>query len=400
MGAGDLQRRLDAIFDPGGEMAEFARVLELLAGPDGKVLGVDTTSFMESFRRGKTHTSIAARAIELFGPLGWAPSNQMPVDAYEKALASLLVDGDVERAEGILTDCWDLDYRLRRPIGQVSVLAADDPELDPLFKARSRLLYKAKEHHDAGRYEASIPILLAQVEGIVADTSGGKMFFSKSDRKKAEIIEARSIATLSEALPVVREALSSNMDYSAAEGSIRRHGIMHGRELAYDTRTNSVKCFVLLQAIVEWAQPVARELVEHRKAEREARWAGSEETDEDGRRRDRREFLSTRLALRNLATSQMGWYRQENRYRQDLLEKLGPRFTKDGLPHNHGIVLHVSADGQEWWAYRRTVTGWCFGIGASGPPPHQVLYEGAEPPQGGPTTDGWADRFEYPPNWE
>ena len=115
--------------------------------------------------------------------------------------------------------------------------------------------------------------------------------------------------------------------------------------------------------------------------ERLKRHAGSEATDERGRRLDRREFKETIKALRWLSTCQMGWYRKhQGRYQADLLERLGNDFTRQGLPADSGITMKVSKDGQAWFAWRRTVTGWCFAIGASGPPPEQWEYDGPEPP--------------------
>ncbi len=90
--------------------------------------------------------------------------------------------------------------------------------------------------------------------------------------------------------------------------------------------------------------------VEERKSTREARWAGSDETDADGRRRDTRAFLSTRLALRRPSSGQMGWQNNHSAYRDDLLTLVGAQFVKDGLSVEHGITMHVSQDGQGWSA--------------------------------------------------
>lgn len=54
-----------------------------------------------------------------------------------------------------------------------------------------------------------------------------------------------------------------------ATGSDKRHGIMHDRELRYDNRVNSTKVFVLLAAVVEWAQPLIRAEIDRRRAERD-----------------------------------------------------------------------------------------------------------------------------------
>jgi hypothetical protein len=126
-------------------------------------------------------------------------------------------------------------------------------------------------------------------------------------------------------------------------------------------------------------------------AERLERNAGVDGEDDDGQRLDQREFAETKKALHWLGTMQMGWHRNRGgRYRPELLDMLRP----DGLPEDHGIQLNVARDGQSWWAWRRTVTGWCFAIGAAEGPPDQWLYDGPEPPSGFPGQDpAWGDRW-------
>ncbi len=120
--------------------------------------------------------------------------------------------------------------------------------------------------------------------------------------------------------------------------------------------------------------------------ERERRYAGSDETDDVGRRLDRREFDATIDALRFLETCQDNWHRNRGgRYRDDLLTMVGDHFR--GLPEESGIELRISEDGQSWYAWRRTLSGWCFAIGAGGPPPEQWEFDGPEPPQGCPGRD-------------
>ena len=120
--------------------------------------------------------------------------------------------------------------------------------------------------------------------------------------------------------------------------------------------------------------------------ERLRRYAGSNRTDTEGRRLDQREFKETTEGLRFLATCQMGWYRNRGgRYhRERLLSVIGDDFTRHGLPKDHGIAVRVTKNGQAWYAWRRTVTGWCFAIGAAGPPPDQWEFDGPETPNGFP----------------
>jgi len=127
------------------------------------------------------------------------------------------------------------------------------------------------------------------------------------------------------------------------------------------------------------------------------RYAGSDETDAEGRRLDRREFRETTSALNWLASCEEGWYHNEHRggrqYRADLLEALGNDFTSHGLPQDSGITVKIAEDGQAWFAWRRTITGWCFAIGAAGPPPDRWEYDGSEPPNSFPGKDRrWGER--------
>jgi hypothetical protein len=138
--------------------------------------------------------------------------------------------------------------------------------------------------------------------------------------------------------------------------------------------------------------------------ERIRRYTGSDETDEEGRRLDRREFEETTDALRYLAGCHMGWYRNRgNRYRTDMLEIMSNDFSRQGLPQEHGITMRVRRDGKAWYAWRQTVTGWCFAVGAAGPPPNQWEYDGPGPPSGFPGEDrAWGDGpfdFETSRNW-
>ena len=136
-------------------------------------------------------------------------------------------------------------------------------------------------------------------------------------------------------------------------------------------------------------------LVQLAKLEEEERlrhYEGSDEVDDKGRRMDRRVFVETMAASSWLANCHMGWYRHDMHYRDDLLKKLDDDFTQQGLPRESGITMYVDRDGQSWFTWRRTVTGWCFAIGATDPPPTIWKYDGPDPPCGYPGQEPkWGD---------
>ena len=126
----------------------------------------------------------------------------------------------------------------------------------------------------------------------------------------------------------------------------------------------------------------AREANEDLAAERRRRYEGVEGTDWEGKQLDQREFEPTRRALDRLAMFHRARY-ENGRYRADLMQMVGGLLS-DNLPGDIGVTMTVHKKGRSWFAWRRTVTGWCLGIGAAGPPPDQWTYEGREPPTGFP----------------
>ena len=106
---------------------------------------------------------------------------------------------------------------------------------------------------------------------------------------------------------------------------------------------------------------------------------------------DRREFDETIRALEALSSAHMGWYRHEpaGRYRDKIADFMS--IYARGLREEHGITMKVAGDGQSWYAWRRTESGWLFGVGAASKPPDQRFYDGEYPPRGFPGPDGrWA----------
>lgn len=166
---------------------------------------------------------------------------------------------------------------------------------------------------------------------------------------------------------------------------LRGFGLYEAREMATADTFSASRATAL--NLIRRAEE--READQLRREDRLRRYAGVAGTDSEGRQLDRREFEATTRALTFLWTCHAGHYRKDGRYREDMLgiAELG---GFDGLPDDHGIIMELTPDGQSWWAYRRTVTGWCFAIGASMEPPDEWRVDGAEPPTGPPGLgEGW-----------
>lgn len=339
-------------------------------------------------------------ALEHLTPRGWAIAH-MSQDAIREAVR-LVAAGRGDEADEHLALQWEGDRAvyIKRACDQMRSMCLGDPELDPLFKARARLMWKAKEHHEAGRYDASIPILQAQIEGLAVDVAGRK-FFTK--RNPADVVDQARLVTIAANLSVLHSVYGESVNVTQIAGSLSRHGVAHGRELAYDTKINSAKTWSLMDAMVDWAQPLMQVEVARRRAERQAASTGSQETDENGRRVDDRELVETAAMLQTLMTSAMGWHSQLGRFRDDLAGGMyGDKdFRTRGLPGADGTFQRVRSDGQEVIYWRVTVSGWVVG----GAVTHgergfmDRFYDGPVAPPGGPSEapEVWSD---VPtPNW-
>lgn len=151
----------------------------------------------------------------------------------------------------------------------------------------------------------------------------------------------------------------------------------------WTNRIASAPNFMACREVVDlfWSERLAAQQAIVEETERLGRYAGSDQVDGYGKRLDRREFTETIAALRYLSTCHMGWYRNRGgRYQADLLDRFDNDFTRQGLPKESGIKMTVASDGQAWYAWRRAITGWCFAIGAGGPPPQEWEYDGPNPP--------------------
>lgn len=391
--------------DPEGELDLLTTGMRALSwGPLGWLLkqaGVDETSIASARSARQRYEQLVtwpSEVAEALGQFGWIAFSQAPEAEYRQA-ALLAEHGDAEAAETLLTETWNDGERLRRGAIRIQQIYRGNDEVRLIGQRRRLLLDEALENHTQRRYASAINIVLPQIDGIVHDMTGkdAKSFFAA--RAKAQHLQDdETLAGHPEGLAVLGDLFNRGRRSTTVDGELVRHGILHGRELGYDTLRNSTKALVALLAVLEWAKPLADVRAGQLERERDARHAGSDESDEFGQRLDRREFDETRAALQQLAGMQMGWYRNRGgRYRPELLELL----TIGDLPDDHGIELCVSDDGQSWWAWRRTITGWCFAIGATDPPPDQWLFDSPEPPSGFPGDDpAWGERWGFDAkNW-
>ncbi len=335
------------------------------------------------------------QVAEHLAPLGWIAFGEMPVDEY-RAAAALAAAGEADAAEELLVAAWEEDDRLRFFLTRL-VKTAYPEELSAICHRRWHLLNEVCDNHADGRFASAIALALTQIDGVVFDMTGreAKSFFA-TGCKARHLQDETTFAGHPNGLQVLARLFTKDRNRTVVDGELRRHGILHGRELGFDDRRNSVKTLVALAAVLEWAAPFGRAEADRLAREREERWAGSRERDEFGRLRDRRGFSQAKQALMTLATYQHGYFTRHGCYAASVEDlDQGGRLPRD-------IVIQVAEGSGSYRAWTSTPPGLVFGIaGAEGEFVGWQYVGDAEPPRDIHTSDEWRHDATDPshPDW-
>jgi hypothetical protein len=371
---------------------EIQEIQEFITSDLGRAIAVAGGVSLESLDRSiETVDSTIrnlANSIECLGALGWATnSGGAPLDEQREALG-LVTKGAIDEANAILSTGWE--KLADRVVGQVAGLHFGDDSLWEIATARWALVAKAMAHHFNGDYEASILLLLTQVEGIVMDVTVssnqpmGKYFFKT--KRGASATDGDTVVGIEGALSIVRDWFCGGVLETQIGGTLSRHGIAHGRQLGYGTRENSARCIALLAAVIEWVRPLAEQLADQRNNDRLAVHAGSEEVDDSGIRMDRRGFSDARSRLLLLRAAQEQF---RDAYGHFASGAKRTRFKVKGAE----LVTEMSKGGH-WSGYTASESGLIFGLAVSDT--GLRYFEGKSVPPRPESTD-WSD--EETPNW-
>jgi len=363
-------------------------------------VGVDL-GHLDSLRRDVRESAIASiQAAISFAELGWTVSARAPDrHAYAEALRIWRETADPAAVDDCLTKWWnDGKTYLRGTFGPMTPLAGrHQPTLDLLLE-RNRLLIKALDHHERGEYEASVLIVLSQIDGLVFDlTDPPYGFFYEGKDHNFE--DEATVAGMPVFLRSARKAVLRDPRMTSLSGSFQRGPIVHGRQLAFGTLTNSTKAFAMLGGVVEWLKPKALEKTERLQLEHEAIYAGSGARDAEGRRLDARGFSDARSSLRWLAIREANEYRSGGRYRDDM-NVMFPSSELGMMKRRDSIRLALADDGRSYWAWCPTDSAVCFGIAATEGDVMSSFYADVGPPRAPGEDPRWIAELDgRPPDW-
>jgi len=129
----------------------------------------------------------------------------------------------------------------------------DIKEKHPLRAAIVKSAFKA---HKVGEYNLSIPVLLAQIDGICKEITNQGLFTKRGEPKRPQIatyidelntsaLEAALLSPLAEVKPINAHENNLGVEFTG----LNRHMIIHGQSITYGTRMNSFKAISLLNYV-------------------------------------------------------------------------------------------------------------------------------------------------------
>ena len=190
--------------------------------------------------------SVPDRFNHLFRQYGWIASEYMNFEAMKRAV-QIAEDEGIDEAEQFLEDHWNsnenIEFWLRRLC------------FNPLVSKRYKLLSLALKDHNAERFHASVPVVLAQIDGIVFDLTK-KSFFERGRKRTKHLRAKESVVADPSGLAALADGLSDPRS-ATDQGPVSlayRHGIFHGEDLGYANRRTSTKAFAALLSLAPWVE--------------------------------------------------------------------------------------------------------------------------------------------------
>lgn len=244
--------------DPNGRLRETIEHVQVLKDPlvRGllKVLGAPPTAIdrmVEVSEELRRLVGAYARWVPLV-KLGWAITDAANEAVYDRALQAL-DEGEPDNAESVLEEFWNEGDRLEKVLVLRALRVAVCSEIRMrVGRERLRILQLAAEDHRAGRYHASIPVVLAQMEGMLRDTTRSSPFQSLT-----RLVDDETQGGHPEILRELFALGSMKVERTYTELGAAfppRHGVLHGRDLGYATRRNSTKVFVAMAELATFCR--------------------------------------------------------------------------------------------------------------------------------------------------
>lgn len=174
---------------------------------------------------------------------GWYVDPEMPCTAIGE-IAELFLNGNEAEAHSRLEAYY------------IATCSIVEERLKVQFPARHQILSEAFEAHRNSKYSLSVPVFLAQADGICVDLLGVQLYSKRDGGTKTAVQDAISETVLGSNTWAYLSPLTKPFPISFGpaqrdEQDLNRHAVFHGESVNYNSMRNSCKAISLL-AFTAW----------------------------------------------------------------------------------------------------------------------------------------------------
>lgn len=124
----------------------------------------------------------------------------------------------------------------------------DASSLHPAFVSRHQILRDAAEAHFQGKFTLSVPVLFAQIEGLLRELGGLSLSDKFRSTVSTDIWDGRMLFNLADSAGYFNAFISRLFEGQQAESTFNRNPILHGMNVDYATEEWSL---ILLLIVLE-----------------------------------------------------------------------------------------------------------------------------------------------------
>lgn len=238
-----LQKAFESIKLPNYQLPDLSHFTKQIEQYQKSLNGIISPAFEELQRSFRELPPKIQEALLLLAQHGWYLDFNMPLPSLweiKKAISS----GEVAEVEEALVEYFE------------SQLEEIEKSISVQFPHRSHIISSAIKAHRNGDYYLSIPVLLAQTDGVCKEVVDQYLFIKK-DRKPRTAIYVEQVAadTYKAALlsPLAASTPISASEHERQEGFnlLNRHMVLHGESLDYGSKVNSLKAISLVNYVAQ-----------------------------------------------------------------------------------------------------------------------------------------------------
>ena len=218
--------------------SSLSSVVEAAKFPDLGLFRMDSGFLQQLVPKVRTSSPIRQKDLRMMAQHGWYLDPEMPVTTPSSIVQALQEESakDVEAA---------LVCHFQERVNEIEIDVASS------FPQRKHILLDAFEAHRDGKYNLSVPTLLAQADGMCNETWAFCVFMGKDRaRESADLVRNSNsdmrkqlVGLLGDPIPLWQSVKRRGAGFSG----LNRHQVLHGESVSYGTKTNSLKAISFLR---------------------------------------------------------------------------------------------------------------------------------------------------------